>query len=268
MLLLSWSAFATEEETFGSLQVGENTYQNVRVTTKAKDYILIVHSSGITSIKVKQLPEDIRERLGYVPVSTPKDRASAAVKGLTQPVANGAKACVEQVRAGLSQAWHIAGITSRMQALKTRKVVVIVAAALLLMAHVFCSYCCVLICRKAGKEPGILAWIPLLQTVPLLRAASMSTWWFGAGFVPGLNLVGYVRWCVRIVEARQKTMPLAILLIFPLTTWFAFMVLAFSEDAREREKVRVVSMSLETASTSGSRSWVNALSQGERHIAA
>jgi len=56
--------------------------------------------------------------------------------------------------------------------------------------------------------------------------------------------------------------------MFPLTSRFAFMLLGFSEDSREREKVHVESMVLETTRDSGSRSWVRVLTQSERHITA
>jgi hypothetical protein len=265
LLLLSLSGFAANGETLGVLQVGQKTYQNVSVGTKAKDYILIVHSSGIASIKVKQLPEDVLEELGYASGSNRSTQTSAAA-ALTQPVARGAKAFVEEMQAGVSGVWHGTEIARRM--MRSHPVRVVVAAAVLVLAQLFCSYCGMLICRKSGKEPGILVWIPVLQAVPLLRAASMPTWWFGGLFVPGLNLVGYVLWCVKIVEARQKTMPLAMLLIFPLTSWFAFMFLALSEDSHEREKVQVESMILDTVCASESRSWVSVLTQCERHIVA
>jgi len=269
LLLISLRAFAANGETFGVLQVGESTYQNVKVTTKAKDYIFIVHSSGMTSIKVKELPDDIREKLGYAHASMPKPQANEAEASTRPTVAKGDGALIQEMQTKFSQAWHRAGLASKIQVLRTYPELVVLAAALLLMAYLFCSYCCMLICRKTGNDPGILVWLPLLQAVTMLRAASMSTWWFGALFVPGLNLLLYVLWCIRIVEARQKTKPLSILLLFPLSGWFAFMFLAFSKDSREEGlKMKVEIMTLEPAWTSGSRRGVRVLMECERHIAA
>ena len=73
LLLLSIHAFAATEESFAVLRVGNHTYQNVRVTTKGKDFIIIAHSGGITSLKLSQLPPQILKKLGYaVPPSRKK----------------------------------------------------------------------------------------------------------------------------------------------------------------------------------------------------
>ena len=88
LLLASIRAFAADLEKFEALQVDDHIYQNVTVTTKAKDFILIAHSSGITSIKVKELPEEVREKLGYVNPSKSKRQAVEHLIGA--PVAKGA----------------------------------------------------------------------------------------------------------------------------------------------------------------------------------
>jgi hypothetical protein len=267
LILLSLSAFAADEETLGVLQVGEQTYQNVKVRTRAKDYILIVHSSGLTSIKVRQLPAELLQRLGYDPAAMAKGKTNNVAAVTRASIAKG-EAFVEGVEAKLSDAWRGSWFASKVQQLTTLPTLAAVAAVLL-MAHLFCSYCFLLICRKTGNRPGMLVWLPLLQAIPVLRAASMSTRWFGALFVPGLNLVAYVLWSVKIVEARQKTMPLAILLLFPLTSWFAFLFLAFSQDSRtEGKKVHVENMTLQTVCTSRARDWTRVLMEREQHIVA
>ncbi|HTL54684.1 MAG TPA: hypothetical protein VL361_03360 [Candidatus Limnocylindrales bacterium] len=260
LLLVSLQAFAANEQTLGVLQVGDHTYHNVRVRTKAKDYIFIVHSSGMTSIKVTQLPVEVRAELGYatdtVPASIPTSLAHQSV------------AMVEQVKSQSYQAWDRTGLGSKLQQLGTYPTVVVVIAVLL-MVHLFCSYCCMLICQKTGNNPGLLVWLPLLQAVPMLRAASMSIWWLGALFIPALNLLAWVVWCLRIVEARRKTIPLAILLLFPLTSWLAFLFLAFSEDSRDKgTKVHVEAVSLQSVLTSVKRSGATTFLRRERHIVA
>src|SRR6516162_8001941 len=72
LLLLSLNAFAANEETFAMLKVGNHTYQNVTVTTKGKNFIIIAHSGGITSIKLSELPANVLKKLGYP--SKPKKR--------------------------------------------------------------------------------------------------------------------------------------------------------------------------------------------------
>ena len=260
LLLVSLRAFAANEETLGTLQVGSHTYQNVTVRTKAKDYILIVHSAGITSIKATQLPAEVREKLGY---ASDNARVAASTK-----VAKRGVAWVEGLKTQISQIWQRTGLGSKLRQLQTGPTLIGVVAALVI-AHLFCSYCCMLICQKTGNNPGLLVWLPLLQGVPMLRAASMSVWWLGALFIPGLNLLGWVLWCVKIVRARRKTMPLALLLSFPLTSWFAFLFLAFSEDSRHQgEKVRVEAMTFQSVCGPAESIGVKALLQREQHIVA
>ena len=43
----------------------DTTYTNVTVTTKAKSYIFILHAGGMTSLKVAELPPDLKQKLGY-----------------------------------------------------------------------------------------------------------------------------------------------------------------------------------------------------------
>ena len=86
LLLFSAPAFAATEETFTVLRVGNQTYQNVRVTTKGKDFIIIAHSGGITSLKLSQLPPPILKRLGYaVPPSRKKHIEGPAMWATTSP---------------------------------------------------------------------------------------------------------------------------------------------------------------------------------------
>src|SRR5881394_1200012 len=75
-LLLPVSSQAAEE-TFNMLQIGSQTYQNVTVTTKSKNYIFILHSAGMTNIKVSDLPTDLIEKLGYA-APVPKVQTNAA----------------------------------------------------------------------------------------------------------------------------------------------------------------------------------------------
>ncbi|HTL57860.1 MAG TPA: hypothetical protein VL361_19385 [Candidatus Limnocylindrales bacterium] len=237
LLFLSQNAFgASEETTFKALQVGDRTYQNVKVTTKAKSFIIIQHSGGITSIKVSDLPADALEKLGYAP-KVPKKRVKTAAM-LASIAVPRTEMVIKPVQAKLSEGWHRMAETSNKYVTKVTRTQVIIAAAMAVVGYFWFSYCCLLICQKTGFEPGIWVWLPLVQTLPMLRAACMSPWWSLALLVPGLNLVAYVIWCFKIVEARQKTLPLAILLLLPVTNCLAFMFLAFSNaPSGEKETV-------------------------------
>jgi hypothetical protein len=236
LIVLSLNAFAGNDDTFASLKVGNRTYQNVKVTTKGKNFIIISHSGGIASIKVSELPLEVLQKLGYVAPPKPRHHikegpmwAGVAIPKADVAIIKPLKAELSQVWDRISQAWDRTRLASKIQLLKDNRRAVIVAAAILLVAYAFYSYCCMLICQKTGNKPGPWVFVPLFQAFPMLRAASMSPWWFVALLIPGVNLLAYVVWSLKIVEARQKTVPLAILLIFPLTSWFAFLFLAFSD---------------------------------------
>jgi len=104
-----------------------------------------------------------------------------------------------------------------------------------------------LICQKTGTSPGLLVWLPVLQLIPLLRAAGMSGSWFLAYLVPGLNIVAQVVWSVKIAKTRGKTGWVALLLLLPLVNLLAFLYLAFSEEAPAKEERPIEIMTLETA---------------------
>jgi hypothetical protein len=88
-----------------------------------------------------------------------------------------------------------------------------------------------LICQKVGHPPGILVWLPLVQLLPLLRAAGMSGWWFLAYLVPGLNIVAQIIWSLKIAKARGKSVWVGVLLLLPVANLFSFLYLAFSNGA-------------------------------------
>jgi len=240
LLLLSFNAYAASEETFVTLKVGDRTYQNVRVTTKGKNFIIISHSAGITSLKVSELPLEILQKLGYAPPPKPRKHIKEGPMWAGVAVPKMDMAPIQPLKAKLSQAWYRTGLGSKIQPLKHSPRLVISAAVTLLAVYLFYCYCCMLICQKTDSNPGLLVFVPLLQAFPMLRAASMSPWWFVGFLIPGVNLVVYVVWSLKIVAARQKTTPLALLLMFPLTSWFAFLFLAFSEAAgQEGDKLSV-----------------------------
>ena len=120
--------------------------------------------------------------------------------------------------------------------------------AMLLAIHLFTCYCCKLVVEKAGAEPGIWIWLPLLQLVPMVRAAGMPLLWVLAFFVPVLNVLAAVVWCLKISEVRGKSVWFALLLMLPVTGPFAFLYLAFSNSGRAgKDDRRIEVMTLETA---------------------
>src|SRR5688572_21765524 len=224
-------AFAAEE-TFDVLQTKTATYENVTVTSKNAEWILILHSAGMGNVKVADLPDDVRETLGYkvakaqpMRISVPKLEALVADIKLPE---------VEQLR----QSWREGGVEAVIKTLGDPRIVWSVMGIAVLL-HLLFSYCSMLICRKAHTSPGFLVWLPVLQFIPLLRAAGMSGLWFFALLVPVINLVVQIVWYVNIARARGKGPFLVVWLLLPLTTPFAFLYLALSEVTPIRMKTQV-----------------------------
>lgn len=249
-LLLSFAQIARGgEQSFDELQIGTQTYKNVTVTTKSKNYIFILHSAGMTNIRVVDLPEEVRARLGYVDTTekpktnTPAVWAKATLSKLQTPQLKG----VEQK---LASTWNeqLSLALSKLPPITPTFIATVSGIALALFF--FFSYCCMLICQKAGYNPGLLIFVPLFQALPLFRAAQMSRWWFLPLMIPGINLIPHLVWLVKIVRARHKSGWLAVWLVFPVTSFLAFLYLAFSSGRPpepKRPQRRVEIMTLETA---------------------
>lgn len=211
-------AHATDE-TFALLETKTAVYTNVTVTTKSKEYIVIHHSRGLASLKVSELPPDVHAALGFGPVK--------GGRGSTFTVTAKARALVESLPTQkIEEAWSKHS-PAGMPPLKINSTFLLVALGVMVAFHLFFSYCGALICRKVDRPAGWLIWVPLLQFIPLLRAAKMSPYWLIGMLVPGVNIIGHVLWSFRIAGARGRGFGTALLLVLP-TYPFAFAYLAFA----------------------------------------
>jgi hypothetical protein len=225
------------EETFDVLQTKTGTYENVTVTSKTKDWIFILHAAGMGNIKIADLSEDIQQQLGY---NLPKEKPKPLSVPSVEVLADIKVPEITQLRSD----WDAGGAEAVFKAFGN-PVAVGTVLGILLLVYLFFCYCSMMICRKAHTTPGILVWIPVLQMIPLLRAAGMSGVWFLAFFVPLLNLVAQIIWYVKIVKARGKGPLLVFWLLLPFTAPFAYLYLAFSEAAPIRIASNHVPLALE-----------------------
>jgi hypothetical protein len=224
---LQGSAFATEE-TFTTLEVGAHVYTNVTVTTKAKNYIFIQHSTGMQNIRISDLPEDIRTQLGYVPEVPKSQKAADWAKGKMADLHVG-NVSAEDLRDPQKLREQSAIVVEKVRSLDNKLCGAFLGGALLI--YFFFCYCCAQICQKAGAQSAFLVWLPIFKVIALLRAAKMSQAWFvlyvfviaapfAAPLLPpplrvscflfcvGLNLVlfiGAIIWCLKIARARGKS---------------------------------------------------------------
>ncbi len=217
--------FATEE-TFATLQVGSHLYTNVTVTTKAKNYIFILHSNGMENIRVADLPEETRSQLGYVPEQTKSQKASNWAKDKMAELHLGE---INAAELQDPKVWRekSAIIFEKARAIDSKLCGAIMGGTLLV--YLFYCYCCLLICQKVKHEPGLLIWIPIFQIIPLLRAARMSPWWFLSYFpvVPGI--ITTIVWCFKIAHARGKSPVTGFLMLVPVLGLLPFLYLAFAD---------------------------------------
>ncbi len=243
-VLLASSSGAVEEK-FEVLKVGAQTFTNVTVTTKAKNYVFLVHSAGLTSVKVTELPLELQQELGYVRKTPATNTAAAWAK---REIAKANIPLLKEVEKQISQKWGGTAGGRAVAGLLHLKVLLAVLGVMFLI-YLFHCYCCMLICEKTGNPPGALVWLPVVQLFPLLRAAGMSGWWCLAFCVPVLNLVAQVLWSFNIVKARAKSIWVGVLLLLPVTSLFAFLYLAFSEGGGPKRPVEPESklMTLQTA---------------------
>ena len=232
---LQGSALATEE-TFTTLEVGSHVYTNVTVTTKAKNYIFIHHSTGMENIRIADLPEETRTQLGYVPEVTKTQKASDWAKGKM------AELHITQINPEEfkdPQKWReMSAIVYEKVRAVDNKLCGAIMGGILLVYLLFC-YCCLSICQKARHEPGLLIWIPFLQMIPLLRAARMSPAWCVASILIVPGIIGGIIWCFKIAKERGKS-PVTGFFLLPLlpTSPLVFLYLAFADKVPSTPTVK------------------------------
>jgi hypothetical protein len=233
---------AQAEIQLGTLKIGANTYHNVTVRSQSANSIFIAHSLGFANIKVADVDPKVLAKLGYnIKEVNWNDRTISSWSDLA------ADPRIVALREK---------VTPEIKAqLKGReKNLMMTLWCVLLAGFMFFSYCCQQICQKAGTNPGVAAWIPVVQLLPLFQAAGLSSGWVFLILSPLLipvlavwvfqqfgpshlwlallpiipHTLAYWVWSVKICRARGTGNLAALLLILPWTNLFAFLYLALS----------------------------------------
>ena len=181
----SSSNFIARFETFGA---GSNTFMNVTVLSTNRTDIFLRHAGGIVNVKVKDVDPEILKQLGYKVAET----ESKTGRNALGPISNQMMTNLTQK---LEENQQFKALASRWQAQMVPQLPPIskglIAGVLgaFLAVYLFFSFCCRLIVKKTGNQPGILVWLPILKMLPLIRAAGMPGWWFLLWLVPGINII-------------------------------------------------------------------------------
>jgi len=229
------------------LKTRTDSFTNVTVFNRSRTDIFIQHARGIASIKFADLDPETMTLLtqsGYSDKTPSSGKPSASTSTGEKPsTATGAPAVISTSSLNTQFQEKVMPEMTRLMALAPMQLnpqLVWTVISALLIAYLFVCYCLKLICTKAGSEPGILVWLPILQLFPLLRAARMSGWWFLAWLIPVVNLVAQIVWCFKIVQARGKSAWVAIGLLLPITNLISLLYLAFSDGGGEEPDRKVV----------------------------
>jgi len=231
---------ATAVDAVPEVRTVSDTYKNVTLISKTETHVFVEHSRGTATLKIESLDHDSLVSLG---VLQPEVEEAPATFGSSSNLVE-TLAPLGKFAESLPASLHGQNpVNLKLSDLPPEfKNYLLIAAAIFLFLHLFFSYCSMLICKKAGSEPGFLVWLPVFQMIPLIRAAGMSGWWFLACFVPVLNIVAQVLWSINISKARGKGSFTAVMLILPVTNLFAFLYLAFaggeSDVENSSERVR------------------------------
>lgn len=230
-------AFATDVH-LDMLKTRTDTYTDVTVYGRSKTDVFIRHSRGIANIKLASLDTNTIAQLNGEKPSGPPGGLAATEASATgevngDEVATTAPALASKLDAQLRQQ-----VMSNMAALKALSevnvspTVVGLVLGVMFVIYLFFCHCLKLICLKAGSDPGILIWLPILKEIPLLRAAGMSGWWFLSLFIPFVYVIVQIVWCFKIAQVRGKSAWTAIGLLLPVTNVIALLYLAFSDGKK------------------------------------
>ena len=107
--------------------------------------------------------------------------------------------------------------------------VIVGILAFSLVVYVFFCFCMKRICEKAGHEPGILIWIPIVNLIPQLTAAKLPVWLIVLFFIPFVNIVPLVLLFWKLCEARGKPGPLGLIVLVPFANLGLILYLAFAD---------------------------------------
>jgi hypothetical protein len=240
-----------------SLTIGGVTYANVMVESANEKTVSFSHSRGMASVNPKKLTDGERRALGLNVVSLSQSIESESKAQAVEPV--------KKRNSNISS--RISGWFASQSPEMTRRNLGAIALAIVFAVigfYLFNCLCLLCICKKTDHPAPLLVWLPVFQVLAIYRAAGMSSFWFKAlvfdlcfritvaGWAIAsshpplspatnavmvctalaftiLHMIGWCIWCFKICIAREKSVWLGFLVLFPLTQPPALGYLAFSK---------------------------------------
>lgn len=253
LALCVFSINAPALEAIRVLKSKTEDYANVTLLSQTPTHVFIQHSRGTASLKRSNVDESaLAQLLSGASGSNAVATAPSTTDNTPPKVSDAPPATGESSARSLKD-------------ILPQNIVVIIMSlwllilGFLLVLYLFYSYCIKLICVKAGYQPGLLAWLPVLRDYALFRASGMSVAWLLVLLSPGVLLkvvqgrfqgweyvvlgaclvavIVHCFWCVRICQARGKGGLAMFFMILPFTYPFAFLYLAFSGGESEETDV-------------------------------
>ena len=218
------------------LKSGTVTYSNVTVFTQTEHDLYISHAQGMGNVKISTLDDASLRALGL------KGEEKSGTSATIMANARGLSQTMGELKTSLGTAnlENLSEWFARLKESASAKItpqMMWAGLAVAALLYLFACFCLKLICHNAGAPTGVLIWLPLLQMLPLFRAAKMSGGCFLLFLIPPVTLIMLIWWAFRIAKACGKSSLVAILLILPVTTVFAFLYLAFSKGQPQEQVV-------------------------------
>jgi len=238
--LISAPMFAavSDEPVFPVLDTGSQIYSNVTVVSKSATHVFIKHSRGFAGLKLTELNHQSLVTLGLVkeepPPAPPFKMPSVKISNPLPQFDLQPTVHEEDGRIAIGLRGQSFSFDAKVLREMSREI--LYCAGLLYL--LFC-YCSMLICRKAGIKASVSCFIPIIQFIPLLRAAGMSGWTFLLLFLPVINAIISIIWCFKIARVRGKSWLTSIFLLLPVTNILAFFYLALSGDGSDSTPTRI-----------------------------
>lgn len=266
MLPLLCRAASTQrtEARFEALEVDGVTYSNVAVKTQ-DERVFIRHADGIITLRLADLSGEFRHELTNAGVlggvtsqrALPAQTSARPAQNFKPSDLNPNPSMFQRGVAASRRVYH-RGPREFGDVREGARLWFIIAsiAGLYVMRSTFYSR----IYERSRGEISLMAWIPVLQCVPMLRAANLHlqwlllpiflimgiltpapmahvppaliTYWCVVALLALACMALFAWWCFRICDALDRSAWIGVLLLFPVLHWIGLGLLAFLPEQR------------------------------------